>query len=352
MAESSFPFDSNYVNGEWDRVFNSEKDRQRYAGLVGNGVYAEPSTNLQVLEKSGMQIEVNTGKAWVNGAFYLNTSKKAFTIENADAVLNRIDTIVLRFDLAERKVYLAVKKGVPGSRPQSPTLTRTSSTFELGLADINIGFGAGKITQANITDTRQNNSRCGIVTGVINQINTTGLFAQYNSAFNQWFEDIKGKLGQEPASNLQRQIDSIGQMLATGEGVNASRLNGVPAEDFRRCTIEEFTDGKQKQIVKKYEDGEMIIYQTHVVNIAITSQWGGIYQSVTDGIQPYNFRTRFVDIPQVTMTPLGSSTGHAFWITGYSLPNQDHAGKFNICRATPGNQNEWWISIVARGRWK
>lgn len=209
MAEHSFPFDANYIDGQWDRVFNSEKDRQRYGGLVGNGVFVNPANNLQVIQKTGMNIMIKPGKAWINGGFYINDADKQLTIDNADSVLNRIDTVVLKFDLSAREITLQVKKGSPSSVAQAPNLTQTKNTFELGLANIYIGFGVGKITQANITDTRQDNSRCGIVKGLVEQINTTDLFAQYTTAFNEWFNSVKNQLGSDVAGNLQNQINDL-----------------------------------------------------------------------------------------------------------------------------------------------
>lgn len=352
MAEKSFPFDANFVGGQWDRTFNSADDRARYGSLVSNGVFADPANNLQVFENTGMKILLKRGKAWINGAFYENDGDRLMQISEADPVLNRIDSVVLTLSLSARKIIVGIKRGAPSARPVRPTLSRTTSEYQIAVADIYVGAGVGKITQSQIVDTRFEKERCGIVHGLIDQIDTTGLFKQYDSKFNTWFDEIKGKLGDDPALTLQSQIDIINNNLASGKGVNADKFGGKTIDKFKVFYEEVYNNAPQRQVIEKYNDGTMIIYQTHVVNIAISSQWGGIYQSVTDGIAPENFRYPFVGVPQVSITPQGSSTGHAFWVTAYNMPTSTNAGKFNICRATPGPQAEWRVNIIARGRWK
>src|SRR5699024_6806124 len=64
-------------------------------------------------------------------------------------------------------------------------LQRDADIYEIALADINIGNGIASISQADIIDLRLDNELCGIVHGVVEQVDTTTLFEQYQSWYEQ-----------------------------------------------------------------------------------------------------------------------------------------------------------------------
>lgn len=167
------------VNG--DRRYKADFWARFLGSFIGNGVYPNPSTNLQVIANGDMTVTVKAGKAWVNGVFYENTADKVITLDVADGVLKRIDRIALSNITLERDTYIKVKKGSFASSPAAPALQRDADAYELGLADIYILNGAVSISQANITDLRLNSAYCGIVHGLFDQVDTTTLFNQYQA---------------------------------------------------------------------------------------------------------------------------------------------------------------------------
>lgn len=182
MEKSSF---FNSVSG--DRVYRAEEWAEYFASFIGNGVFPVPSTSLQVVAGSGMAVAVKTGKAWINGYFYYNTSDLPVTLATADGVLNRIDRIVVRWDLTERKISVAVKSSTPATSPVAPALQRDADAYEVCLADVLVGAGVTAISQANITDRRLDGSLCGVVAGVVDQIDTDA----FNAQLEAWFADYK-----------------------------------------------------------------------------------------------------------------------------------------------------------------
>lgn len=182
MEKSSF---FNSVSG--DRVYRAEEWAEYFASFIGNGVFPVPSTSLQVVAGSGMAVAVKKGKAWINGYFYYNTSDLPVTLATADGVLNRIDRIVVRWDLTERKISVAVKSSTPATSPVAPALQRDADAYELCLADVLVGAGVTAISQANITDRRLDGSLCGVVAGVVDQIDTDA----FNAQLEAWFADYK-----------------------------------------------------------------------------------------------------------------------------------------------------------------
>jgi hypothetical protein len=194
MAINSYFFNAVKVGDEYDRVYDANDFTSYLNLLVGNGVFANPSTTLQVRASSGMDVIVGAGSGWINGLKMENTADLTLTVSAADSVLNRIDRVVFYADYTAREMGIDIIKGALAQNPQAPTLTRTASRYEMALADIYVAKLATSISASNITDRRQDSNLCGIVTGLIDQIDTTTLFTQFTSQFNEWFEDIKDQI--------------------------------------------------------------------------------------------------------------------------------------------------------------
>lgn len=188
MEKSSF-----FNSVSHDRVYRAEEWAEYFASFIGNGVFPVPSNNLQVVAGSGMVVTVKAGKAWINGYFYYNTGDLSLTLPVADGVLNRIDRIVVRWDLTERLISVVVKSSTPSASPTPPALQRDADAYELCLADITTSAGVTAISQAVITDRRLDPSLCGVVAGVVDQIDT----AAFNAQLEAWFSDYKGQSLQE-----------------------------------------------------------------------------------------------------------------------------------------------------------
>ena len=67
---------------------------------------------------------------------------------------------------------------------------------ELVLASINVPVGSSAITDANITDRRPDRQYCGFVKGIVEQITEENLFLQFETAFQEWFDNVKGALSE------------------------------------------------------------------------------------------------------------------------------------------------------------
>lgn len=216
MEKSSF---FNSVNG--DRKYKASDLAEYFNSFISNGVFPNPSINLQVLNNNDMTITLKSGKAWINGYVYINTDDLVLNIDVADGVLNRIDRIVLRYDTVNRNITAKVKKGTFASAPTAPDLQRDADVYELGLADIAVNAGATSISQSNITDQRQNSDLCGIVNSLIT-VDSITLFNQFTDAFNTWFAGIKNTLDSDVAGNLLNQINDLAGSGRTTETVKGN----------------------------------------------------------------------------------------------------------------------------------
>ena len=218
MAEHSGFFDAHLVNGEYDRTYLAKHFAKYFASFIGNGIFGGKSDELIVRQKDtpDMSINVYSGKAWIDGYWYENDDKFSLTIDVADGVLNRIDLIVLRWNNFDRKIYLAVKKGVAATVPVTPDIQRDADYYELALAKILIKPGVVKITQADITDLRLDSTVCGFVVALIQQFDTTAFGEQLNGYISNYAAEYKAfieTLKLEGTAELNELIDYLNALI-------------------------------------------------------------------------------------------------------------------------------------------
>lgn len=192
MAETSGFFNAEMVEGDgsttYDRIYYADQFAYYFSKFISNGVYINPATQLKVTSKGELKLNVAVGDAFINGYWYKNDENFELQLAQANGSLPRIDRVVLQWDSLTRYINLAILQGNPAATPSAKNLTRNADTWELGLADVYIERGVLSISDANITDLRPDRTYCGYVAGVVNQIDTTNLFAQFTDAFEQYYE--------------------------------------------------------------------------------------------------------------------------------------------------------------------
>lgn len=183
MAVTSGYFNS--VNG--DRLYNAEQMTLYFDGLISNGVYESIGDKFQVTAGEGMSVNVGTGRAMIKSRWVKNDSALSLSIDEASTQYNRMDAVVLKYDATARSISVVVKKGTETSgMPNAPDIVRTNDVYELWLATVRVMKNTAAITQAMITDFRTS-SLCGYVTGLIKQVDTSTLFAQWQAAYEAYY---------------------------------------------------------------------------------------------------------------------------------------------------------------------
>ena len=192
MAETSGFFNAEMIEDDgsttYDRIYYADQFAYYFSKFISNGVYIDPATQLKVTSKGELKLNVAVGDAFINGYWYKNDENLELQLAQANGSLPRIDRIVLRWDSLTRCINIAILQGNPAATPSAKNLTRNADTWELGLADVYVERGVLSISDANITDLRPDRTYCGYVAGVVNQIDTTNLFAQFTDAFEQYYE--------------------------------------------------------------------------------------------------------------------------------------------------------------------
>ena len=212
IMSTVFPMQSDKISGHTpggypigDRAISSSDladiDREIYSdGIIstaaGSGAY------YQVTADGGMNLVVQPGKCFIRGRRASTPTNTIITVDDADNLMNRVDRVVLRLDLSTevRDVVVAVKRG-------DTSLTRTSSIWELGLADVRVDSGTRSISQSMITDLRFDSNICGRAFNELLKVDTTGIFDQMQAITSEQEDKWKTQT-KEQESRWRMQTDS------------------------------------------------------------------------------------------------------------------------------------------------
>lgn len=150
MAIRSMFFDS--VGG--DRVYTSDAFSQIYTSLYSEGLIQGVSGDLQVIQNGAgdMTVNVQPGAAWIKGKYFeLYSGAQSLNIAASNPTLARIDSIVIRYDITNRSMALAVLTGTAAASPVAPTPANTASVYEYVLATVLVAAAATAVFTNNIT---------------------------------------------------------------------------------------------------------------------------------------------------------------------------------------------------------
>lgn len=211
MALTSGFYDS--LNG--DRKYNAFQMSSIFDGIIKDGVYAGVGTGFAVTVQSGMEVAIDSGRAWFNHTWTYNNSKYTLTLEAADTLRDRIDAVVLEVNSKNsvRANSFKVVKGTPATNPARPSLTKSGNVFQYALAYILVKAKATELSQADVSYV-VGTGETPYVTGVMETVGVAAQVAQWNAEFNEWFENLKSQLSGDVAANLQRQIDAVNARTA------------------------------------------------------------------------------------------------------------------------------------------
>lgn len=187
----------NAVDG--DRAYNADQMSSYFEGLVSDGVYENVGSALQVRAGDGLEVQVQTGRAIIDCKWIKNDATETIALAAAHVLLPRYTAIVIRLDRTNRQISIAAKDGTPASTPQKPAMTSDATVKELCLAYVYVAANAAQISQANIQDMRAS-ALCGWVTGVVRQVDTSQLFVQWQTAYEEFYAEMQSwKSAQESA---------------------------------------------------------------------------------------------------------------------------------------------------------
>ena len=213
-----------------DGITYDAADAAGYNSARTSGVYSAEE-DYTVTPGGGYTVKVSGGRAWVHPAKYVGYSiikqePDTLTLPLADAQRPRIDRVVLRYDAAARKSYLLVLEGTPASTPTAPAISRTNLLYDLCLAQITRPAGSTAITAGNITDTRLDESLCGVMSDGVTRIPTDQLLRAAQSRINALEETATNSASAAAAS---QRAAAASQSAAANSANAASRSQSAAA---------------------------------------------------------------------------------------------------------------------------
>ncbi len=223
----------NSENG--DRTYDADNFAELLNHFFTTGVF---EGELQVVANSNMTVSVKTGYCNLEGKIKFFDSITNITLDVANSIYPRIDTIVIEKNITNRNITLKKVTGqISSSTPVATEPVRNETQYQIVLAQIYVGAGVSEITQSNITDTRTDSSICGYVSGTVKEIDYAQISSQWSAyldefktenlyAFNEWFETIQGILGKDEAAKLLAMIETNETNIAT----NTSSISSIQSK--------------------------------------------------------------------------------------------------------------------------
>lgn len=227
-------------------------DASGYLATRQSGVYSAEE-DFAVSISGELSLTVSAGQAWVRpsrfkGRSIIMEQPTTLTLTAADPVRTRIDRVVLRYDAAARQTRLQVLEGTPDSAsPTAPAITRTALVYDLCLAEITRPAGSTAITAANLTDTRADETVCGVMRDGVTGIPTAQLIAQWRAAQADLETQLRAQLAVLNAEikegSAYSKTESDAKFALTADKITAA-LGYDPAAKIKRLERMMNMDGK------------------------------------------------------------------------------------------------------------
>ena len=181
MAEYSGFFDG-------DNLYGQDEFSRYFDNIYQSGVSIDDNGDMTLgCAITGDSVIIGKGFAIVKGFYLYSDADKTLNISR-DLNYNRIDRIVIKLNLSNKKVTLEHKQGVAGSNPVAPSLQRDNLIYELSLCQIEVPKD-GAIT---LVDERFRNELCGAIRPK-NLSEIEAMIKEFEKSWDNWFSNQQGQ---------------------------------------------------------------------------------------------------------------------------------------------------------------
>lgn len=190
MSLKSGFYNALLVDGDYDRKYNADDYSNNMGAIIRSGVLRDANNGFKVTA-SGLVLSVAPGRAWIEGRWaYLDTPYTFSAVEPPVGDWSRIDSVALRLNVNEsvRAMSLVYTQGTAAETPTAPEPVRTGGIYDIVLAHVSTSPGSNRLA---VKDQRGNADICGWVTSPVGY---DDYFANLDSAFNDWFNEVKNTL--------------------------------------------------------------------------------------------------------------------------------------------------------------
>lgn len=206
-----------------DRLYNAEHFTSYLSSLICNGIQDNYGSCFALSASGGMMLTIGSGKAWIDGHYTQTSTETNLDLSKyVDESLSRYVVVGVYCDTAEnvRDCDFIVKSGTCSASPAIPAFANTDTRTYLTLCAVLLRAGVTEITKSDITDYRNNDSRCGYVRCILGKCRVTEMLSEMAKT-NATLDELQKRLDamNSQISELQTKVDDLtaGEILATGQ---------------------------------------------------------------------------------------------------------------------------------------
>lgn len=221
-------FYSGFFNSKGlDRTYTAEDFTSYLSSIICNGILDTYGQNFKLTPaNSGLGVVLGTGKAWINGHYFINDSRYVIDLTSyQDESLPRYVGIAIYLDTTEsvRSVTLRLFPGTPAESPQLPTIPQDEDHVRLLMYAVRLNPGATDLTERDWWDYREDKNVCGYCKCILGKCKVTELMSQMAQLVaevqenNETIAELTNKVEQ-----LEAEVEDIGDIVSAGQcGENA-----------------------------------------------------------------------------------------------------------------------------------
>ena len=208
-------FSSGFFNSKGlDRTYTAENFCDYLSSIICNGILDTYGQNFKLTAaSSGLKVILGTGKAWINGHYFVNDSRYTIDLsEYMDESLPRYVGIAIYLDTTEsvRSVTLKLFPGTPAENPSLPSIPQDADHVRLLMYAVRLNPGATDLTENDWYDYREDKNVCGYCKCILGKCKVTEMLSQLAqiTADMQEYNDTIAELSHQ-VEVLQTEVDDI-----------------------------------------------------------------------------------------------------------------------------------------------
>ena len=205
-----------------DRTYTAENFTEYLSSIICNGILDTYGQNFKLTAAtSGLKVILGTGKAWINGHYFVNDSRYTIDLsEYMDESLPRYVGIAVYLDTTEsvRSVTLKLFPGTPAESPSLPSIPQDADHVRLLMYAVRLNPGATELSDRDWYDYREDANVCGYCKCILGKCKVTELMAQMAQLIvevqenNQTIEELTNKVDE-----LTAEVEDIGDVILAGQ---------------------------------------------------------------------------------------------------------------------------------------
>ena len=215
-------FYSGFFNSKGlDRTYTAEDFCDYLGSLICNGVQDTYGDCFSLTPGRGLTVRLGSGKAWISGHYFISNDNYSINLASyKDSNHPRYVSIGIVLDTSEavRDVKIEVVAGTPAEDPVVPDIPAGGSKTRLHLYAVRVNPDASTLTEADITDYRDDESKCGYCKCILGKCKIADMLTQFAQVladmdhYQETVDDLENRIAE-----LQIAVEDIGDIVEIGQ---------------------------------------------------------------------------------------------------------------------------------------